>query len=175
MRKRTDQDNEVELPTNARTAELDGAGCLVGLGLLGLGPVVLVISAFAAANLRSALSTIQWTSVSGFFQSAWLWMATGSSMEEFSSLVWFFAISYCVLLWQWIVFWSGRRTLLSPSRLWAVSSAYFIAIVVIIVGKCHGTGEPLMNWLPKTLLMSTIPVIYLTITIPLWLLIPRLK
>lgn len=175
MRRRTTAEQTSDLPRGAIYDEMYGAGCLVTLGLIGLLPLLLIMWVITAESLQSAWNAFVWTGPAEFLQSVWRWMRRGSPDTRIVSVFSIFAFGYCALLWQWIVFVVGGRTLLSPSRLWAVSSVYFMAMIAGILRAIYSgptTSEQSQDGL--ALACCVIPSVFLAVTLPLWLLKPRL-
>ena len=165
----------------------DGAGCLIILGLLGLLPVSLIgwwILSEIRHNLQSAFNLIQWRNPVAFIQSFWRAIHSGSGSENYTTLTFILCAGYLVLLWQWITYLIGRRAIFAPRRLWAVSSAYFAAVVLFVHFVCYqssgldGSGQnegssSRWSWLVLAMCLSMPPTIFLSITVPLWLSAPR--
>jgi hypothetical protein len=169
MVRRKTAEQRPDLPRGGKDDEKYGAGCLVALGLAGLLPLLLVMWVITTNSLQSAWYALDLTSLPDFARSVWRWMRRDSPTTQIISLILIFVFGYCALLWQWIVFVRGRRTLLSPRWLWAVSSAYFIAAIAVIAG-IYSTGGASREWLALTLVSCMIPTVFLTLTLPLWLL-----
>jgi hypothetical protein len=165
----------------------DGAGCLVLLGFIGLLPVLLLVWIYGAETLREARSvfgTIQLSGVTSIWSGLVQLIRYGSRGEGWSRLPLVFAVAYVVLLWQWTTLLCGWRTVVSERRLWAVSSGYFVSVILLAGYICYKASEttgssiedsPGSNrwtWLVATILVSLIPTCFLSITVPLWMMTP---
>lgn len=169
MRRITDRQVPADLPSGDRDRETGGARVLVVMGSVGFLPVAMVMWIVGQANLQSAWHSIQWTSVSAFLQSAERWMRSGLLPGGVTAIIWIFSIGYCVLLWQWIaVAFDERKRQLSP-YLWAFSTAYFVAVILVIAIVSYDAAGSAGEWLKWVSTLSSIPTAFLTITVPLCL------
>jgi len=156
-----------------------GAGCVVSLGVLGLLPALTVgIFCGGLVWIRgvSVAQSIRWTSVGAFFASG-LAILTPSHDENSAATVYLFIVlSYAVMFWQWIAAFTGWWTFLAPRRLWAVSSGYFIMAPALILYENYAFLSDPESAREKWTLVGMVlflPVMFLMLTIPLWLRTPR--
>lgn len=162
-----------------------GAGCLVAAGLLGLLPALFFGCWFGLSvwsSGRLALNSIQWSSLAAFGNSWWLLIRYGSDSENPSGLFLLIITGYLALLWQWVAFVSGLRTLFSERRLWAVTSGYFLGVMVFVAYasyqefkrlEAHDVEFDHSEALTWTACACLIPAAFLSITFPLWLSTPK--
>ena len=167
----------------------DGAGCLVILGLLGLLPLLLIGWWFGLeirSNVQSAFNSIQWGSFTSFWKSWQYLIRNGSGSGNFAPLTFLIIGVYIGLLWQWIAYVLGWRTVFAPRRLWALSSWYFVAVILVLSllsyqmeGSKSATSDNSVynrwSWLFLAMCFSIIPATFLSITLPLWLSTPRTR
>jgi hypothetical protein len=158
-----------ESPRNAQRIEKDGAGCLVGLGAVGLVPVLAILWSLVSMNLEAAWSSLDWTSISALCQSAWQWVQRGGGHISIT-ISWLFLTGYCLLFWQWLAFRIGWRTLISSPRLWTVSSVFFGGLIVFVAYVMSKATGSFAEWLKGTIAACTIPGVLLAMALRLRLL-----
>ncbi len=164
------------LTVRTRTDEANGVGCLVLLGAVALLVLIPMLLGVMWGNLRSLQNTLDLSGVAAFGKSLWRWLwQGGSSVSAWFS---FFGFGFCVLFWQWIAYFYRWRTIVAPRWLWAVSSAYFLFIVVAAAAlswpgweamdSTTNHSDALSTWVVIVLYVSTFPGTFLCFTIPLW-------
>lgn len=147
--------------------EADSAGCLALLGVLVLIFLFFYAIDDSAAQWRSAMKVVQFGSLSQFFGSVGDWVRAGAGEHSSAVPVAFLLFGLPLFVWQWGAASLGRRTLLAPPRLWAVSSAFLIAVIIAIVGAYASNGKPIAERLIMIVGWSIIPGTFLCLTLSL--------
>jgi hypothetical protein len=147
--------------------EADSAGCLTLLGMLVFAFLFFYAIEDSAAQLRSAIKLVQFGSLSLFLESVWDWMRAGAGQHSSAVPVAFLLVGLPLLVWQWFAVSLGRRTLVAPLRLWALSSAYFVAAIIATVGAYASNGKPIPERLIMIIGWSIIPGTFLCISLSL--------
>lgn len=171
---------------------MDGAGCLVILGMVLLIPVFLFTAAVIVKFVSSQVATIQdggWAALPGLFrgwmQALWQWLVGGSSSGTFSPVLLLFLTVYLFLFWQWIAFLRDWRPRLRSPLLWAISSAYFVTAIVGFAistwpgekrgGPAGVPSDDLGAWLATTFMFSAVAGAFLCATLSLWVIGSRVR
>jgi len=158
--------------------EANGVGCLVLLGLVALLILIPLLFVQMSANLRALRDALDWSGVAAFGRSLWRWFwHGGNSMPAWFS---FFGLGFCLFFWQWVAYFYRRRTILAPRWLWALSSAYFLVLILAVAAlswpgwktmNAHSNanqGGAFSSWIIAMLYFSTFPGTFLCFTLPLW-------
>ena len=153
-----------DLPGGPLRSERDGAGCLVGLGVLLLVPVVLILFWTWRDTLGSVFHLLH-DSTWAHRMSIWAGPAGGSMAPGF--VVTICLLGYCLLFWQWAAFRFGWKVFIQPPRLWAVSSAYFAAVIVTIMLITCAVADTFAAILSGTVWLSMVPAFFLMMTLRL--------
>jgi len=157
-----------------------GTGCLVSAGFLLLLVVTPVLILVFRYRVQSAWHALDWSSLRSFVTSVvGLFARSEGSWIEGAFAVLFFAFLF--LLWQWVVFLWRRPLLVSPRRLWALSSGYFIVFIVLCLyagfvewPRLRGAQSDydLADAIVFGFILCMISACFLSITLQLWLSTP---
>ena len=171
---------------------MDGAGCLVGLGLLLLLPAMLFSLVTVTTLVYGLYITVRATPLtewSGLFRDwwhqAWQWLRGKSAGGSASPVLVLFLAMYFALFSQWIAFllnWSPR---ISTPRLWALSSGYFLAAMAAFAVLTWPSGSSPVaiaidssefgTWLATTLGLCALGGMFLCASLSLWVLSARAR
>ena len=130
---------------------------MVALGVLGLWPA-LAVGLFCSVIAWDRLTAQYW------------------SNEDIPGAIYLLIVlGYVLMLWQWIAVLAGWRTLLAARPLWAVSSIYFTVAPALIIYENYTfltDGEDAPDKWARVAVVLFLPVLFLMLTIPLWLKTP---
>lgn len=158
----------MSLPRKPNANEVGGAGCLVGLGSLGLLVTVPFVVGFAGINASSLFWHLDWSGPAAFLGSVQAWWSFRPGGARILNYIWVFSLGYCILCWQWMAFFFQRRTLISSRSLWAVSTVYFALVVLAIAWGIFSVSESASTALIAAVWGSVIPGFLLFTTWRLW-------
>jgi hypothetical protein len=158
----------VNPPGKPNANEVDGAGCLVGLGWLGLIVALPLVVWFAWMNASSLFFELDWSGPAAFFRSLRVWWMVRPDHSRVLNYIWVFSLGYCILCWQWMAFLFKRRTWVSSRWLWAVSSVYFALVILAIGWGFFSASDSPAVALVATLWIGAIPGFFLLTTLRLW-------
>ena len=159
-----------------------GVGCLIVAGLLGLVPALFILGMIIWSNAHSGLRSMQFSSLAAFWSSILSLIRWGSGSAKFEVIALLIVAGYVVLFSQWIAVALAWRTLVSPRRVWAISSGYFAAVMIILVSMGYDEFQRLKEYnvdygigaaLTWGVFICMIPASFLSLTVPLWLSTPR--
>ena len=154
-------------PREVRRDRQFGVGCLVALGIFGLLPLLPLMFVVARSSIQGALDSIVWTNLLTICRSLWEWLRHGSG-DIYTAFAWVFGLGYCVLVWQWIAYRIGWRTFLPDKRLWAASSIYFFVVLGSLGYLGFDAAGEARDRTEVAVTLSIIPIVFLTLTLPLW-------
>lgn len=163
--------------TRSRRNEVDAAGCLVLMGglvflpvlLYGLGTIVVLVR-----DVFVSVQTAGWSEIPRWLWVAWQWLLGRSSSGASSPLLALFVTCFVILLLQWTAFVFDWHPRISSSRLWAISSGYFlVTMVAFAFSKLLVSTSNFGSWLAVTLAFCVGTGAFLCVTVSLWMMSSR--